>query len=317
MNCTNPNHVIIGADFSSQEIAISAILANDSNYIESYKSADPYFWLAQKSYFIDPSYVKRGGKFYDGDGNLLSSEEQQLCKITRSLFKSLTLGINYGLKEENLANHLNQVLLDTLVGEDKILYEQYKRGENTQKWYSRYDEIKFVSGITPETVGYPEKRKSTFLIGLHRTYYPQYWLFRSAKIRKFKQHNYEMLKDGWFSFNNHKKTDNSVANFPVQGTAATILRKSLINAMRDGLEVVASVHDALYIVSHKNDIEINKRKLTDAMSMGASDVLGEDIIRIDVDVYTTDWENKQSKWLKDEDISIFREYSEYFLTKKE
>lgn len=317
INSTDPNYVIIGADFSSQEIAISAVLSQDQNYIDSYNSSDPYFWLAQKSNFINPTYIKKNGKYCDSEGNILDKEEQLHCKITRSLFKSLTLGINYGLKEENLSNHLNNVLIDTLTGEDKKLYLDYKKNINPELWLEKYESIKFVSGLEKDnTHTYPEKRKASFLIQLHKNFYPQYWLFRTSKVNKFKKYRYEKLKDGWFSFNSIKKTDNSIANFPVQGTAAVILRKSLINALKSKLEVVASVHDALYIVSHKDDIEKSKKLLVDAMKKGAEDTLGVDIIRIDVDVYFTDWENRKSNWVKDEDNDIFQEYFKYFVIKK-
>lgn len=307
------NYVVIGADYSSQEIAVSAVLSKDQNFIDSYNSSDPYFWLAQRSNFIDPTYQKIKGKYYDKDMVLLSESEQRKCSVTRSLFKSLTLGIGFGLGIEKLTNSLNSVLLDTLSGSDKKMYENYKKGIDVQLWLDRYDKIKFVPGSSPIDQKYPLNRRAKTLIDLHKNTYKKYWSFRDSVTDRFKNHNYYILKDGWSIINSISKTKNSIANFPVQGTAAVILRKSLINCIESGLEVIATVHDAIYIVSHIQDIEKNKKLLIDSMTKGATDVLGVNIIRIDVDVYTTDWDNQTSTWVKNEDLDIFKEYLKYFL----
>ena len=80
---------IIGIDYGSQEFAIGASLSGDKNMIEAYESGDPYLYFAKKA-----KAVPTDGKREDHEA-------------TRNLFKATTLGLQYGMGIQKLADKLS------------------------------------------------------------------------------------------------------------------------------------------------------------------------------------------------------------------
>jgi hypothetical protein len=93
---------IIAIDYASQEFAIAAVLANDPNMVAAYRSGDPYLYFAKKAGAVpeeaDPSIVKGDKPVPEG-----MEEMYEEAKRQRGLFKSTTLGLQYGMGFENLA----------------------------------------------------------------------------------------------------------------------------------------------------------------------------------------------------------------------
>ena len=80
---------IIGIDYGSQEFAIGAALSGDKNMVEAYQSGDPYLYFAKKA-----KAVPADGKREDHEA-------------TRNLFKATTLGLQYGMGIQKLADKLS------------------------------------------------------------------------------------------------------------------------------------------------------------------------------------------------------------------
>lgn len=80
---------IASYDYSSQEFLISALVAEDKNMIEAYKSGDVYLYFAKLA----------GAVPWDG--------KKDDYKEARNLFKSTTLGISYSMGEKALAAKLS------------------------------------------------------------------------------------------------------------------------------------------------------------------------------------------------------------------
>lgn len=75
-------------DFSYQEVGIAAALSRDENMIEAYTSGDPYLALAIKAGAVPPDATKASHP------------------VERAQFKTVTLGVQYGMGAASLAKRL-------------------------------------------------------------------------------------------------------------------------------------------------------------------------------------------------------------------
>ena len=85
--------------------------------------------------------------------------------------------------------------------------------------------------------------------------YSKFSEWRERTIDKyFIQDKYIRLPDGYYMFGSN---DNfrSVGNVPLQGFGACIMRKAVQLAQDAGLNVIFTLHDALYIMFDSNDLE--------------------------------------------------------------
>ncbi|VUX47795.1 conserved hypothetical protein [Candidatus Defluviicoccus seviourii] len=90
----HPGRVLIGADWSSQEVAISAYLSGDENLTAAYETGDPYLALGKMS------------------GRIPHDGTKQTHPLERQLFKGLQLGLNYGMGERALAQSMLNTFLE-------------------------------------------------------------------------------------------------------------------------------------------------------------------------------------------------------------
>ena len=79
---------ITGIDYSSQEFAIAASLSEDRNMIAAYVSGDPYLYFAKQA------------------GAVPKDGTKESHKTQRDLFKATTLGLQYGMGRQSLAEKL-------------------------------------------------------------------------------------------------------------------------------------------------------------------------------------------------------------------
>jgi hypothetical protein len=78
--------------------------------------------------------------------------------------------------------------------------------------------------------------------------------FRQETIQNYWDNGYLKLRDGWAMFgdNGNKR---SIGNCPVQGAGADIMRRAVRKCSERGLEVIITLHDALYIECDVGDWE--------------------------------------------------------------
>ncbi|MBN1908503.1 MAG: DNA polymerase I, partial [Pirellulales bacterium] len=105
-----------------------------------------------------------------------------------------------------------------------------------------------------ERIGQPECQARE-LLRLHQQTYPTYWKWSGAAV------DHAMLW-GWlhtvFGWRVHVEGDanaRSLANFPMQGNGAEMLRLACCMATERGIKVCAPVHDALLIEATIDDID--------------------------------------------------------------
>jgi DNA polymerase I-like protein with 3'-5' exonuclease and polymerase domains len=83
--------------------------------------------------------------------------------------------------------------------------------------------------------------------------YSKFAEFRNRTIEEYKVRKYVRLRDGFYMHGNNPNP-RSVGNMPVQGMGAAIMRKAVQLAQDAGLNVIFTLHDALYIMFDSNDI---------------------------------------------------------------
>ncbi len=123
---------IIGIDYASQEFAIAAVMSGDPDMIAAYRSGDPYLYFAQKAgavpWGVNTSWVKSPHKALQAVADRLGLDishgvpkeaQDQILALDpsawveyqnysayaeqRGLFKSTTLGLQYGMGAAKLA----------------------------------------------------------------------------------------------------------------------------------------------------------------------------------------------------------------------
>ncbi|OPZ24342.1 MAG: DNA polymerase I [bacterium ADurb.BinA186] len=114
--------------------------------------------------------------------------------------------------------------------------------------------------------------------GLIDAFYETYPVFHSYQTETipfiYSEAGFIRLNDGWFMFGDN---DNfrSVFNVGIQGAGAAIMRKAVDMAVRKGLKVIFTLHDAIYIeypVGQEHHVQI----LNDCMSLATADYYKND-----------------------------------------
>ena len=122
-----------------------------------------------------------------------------------------------------------------------------------------------------------------------------YWKFaefRNKTIDEYTMRKYVRLHDGFYMWGdnpNHR----SVGNMPVQGAGAAIMRKAVQLAQDAGLDVIQTLHDALYIMFPKDDldkIDILKRCMKEAFVWYFNGDPRASVIRMDCKAWSLDYE---------------------------
>lgn len=133
-------------------------------------------------------------------------------------------------------------------------------------------------------------RIATNLMNNHKQKYPGYWEWITdvmadsmpgvpirGAVRSNNVGAYITI-DGWYYFTSNKTRPTQLMNIPLQSNGAAIMRRGYIHAVNAGLDVVCSLHDALYIDSSLDMEKENLYTLKSCMKQGVEDILGKDAV---------------------------------------
>jgi DNA polymerase-1 len=175
-----PGRALVYRDYSQQEVRIAAVLSEDPALLQACESGDVYLGIAKQL------------------GFLLDSMNDGERKAVRALFKTVVLGIQYGLGARSLAVRIGI-----------LIYEACEILARLQARFCRFEDyIRSVidhAGIDLEV--------ST----------PFDWRLRSPS----------------------GTNPRTLRNFPMQSTGSEILHVLCVLAERRGIEIVATIHDAV------------------------------------------------------------------------
>jgi DNA polymerase I len=113
----------------------------------------------------------------------------------------------------------------------------------------------------------------------HRRLYRLYWQWSEARVEIFMHETRcEETLFGWRHHLNSRLKEwqvwNQSLNFPMQSTCAEILRWTCIYATESGIEVLAPVHDALFVGCPGGEVEEVVSRTRDCMDRASNLVLG-------------------------------------------
>lgn len=100
--------------------------------------------------------------------------------------------------------------------------------------------------LTQETGRSWTEAEAKELIELFDSNYETFSEYRKELLQDYYDNGYLMLKDGWYMWSDNPKF-RSVTNCPIQGMGAVIMRRAVSLAQDSGLNVIFTLHDAIYI----------------------------------------------------------------------
>lgn len=121
------------------------------------------------------------------------------------------------------------------------------------------------------------------------------------------QSTYQIAWDGWILFKDNPNPL-SIGNWPIQTAGAVIMREAVRLAQDAGLEIIFTLHDALYIEHDRNHWKAPKI-LADCMQKAFQMVMDTDKkIGLDIDVWSPSYEDKfeeiKKEYLEKGDIGL-------------
>lgn len=242
--------------------------------------------------------------------HLKSSWMRSLCEAK----EGRTLGaIDYGSEE---------FLLAALCSGDDSMFEAYKSGDpylyfaklaGAVPWDGTKAEYKeerdlFKSTTLGLSYGMGEKllavkltmdtgkkvseQQASNLIHKFKKAYPKYERYKYSIEAKYRKNKYLQLPCGWTMWGDNRNMK-SVTNFPLQGMGASIMRKAVALSQDCGLDVILTLHDALYIEFDTGDLramDILAECMKEAFMFYFNDDVRKkaEFIRLDANIWSKD-----------------------------
>ena len=122
------------------------------------------------------------------------------------------------------------------------------------------------------------------LLALHRKTYPAYWRWSEAAVDHALLRKELHTVFGWKVHVGPKANARSLANFPMQGNGAEMLRLACCLATERGLAICAPVHDALLVEGEADKIEEVVTSVQEAMRESSAIVLSGFQLRTDAKI---------------------------------
>ena len=228
--------VLVGLDWSKQEIAIAAALTQDKAFLDAYNTGDIYEALAKRSGAIPP------------DANLKDKSHplHNHWKQTRQAYKSVQLGLGYGMGKDKLGA---SIYADLNMGKDHqviTMEDARKKGIEIYKW--------------------------------HKATFRDYWNWLEVEARVARSYRVTFSKDYWVYFTDSQTAETQIINFPIQSNAAAMLRKAVKSlAFETDIDVCCTLHDAIYFNCRIEDVKEHTRIVQEHMARAVVDIIGPDI----------------------------------------
>ena len=303
--------VILSCDYSFEEMVLQAWASNCQNLMDACQSGDPYLWLAQYCGAINPLYRRTPEGYVNERGEVLDKDGQKSTHAIRGTYKSLMLGLGYGMGPESLSIRLTQTRMANMLTSDEQDVISKARFDSDPTIQAQASVLLDRVQIVPNGAGIPAEKKAVTYRDYHRATFSQYWDWRENFVRAFRAQGWASTPDGWCVFS--WVTDQTAKNFYIQGTGQTILRRAVLRCLLRGLRVASPLHDALYVESTPENQQADMAMLVEEMTQAVTDICGSPIIRVDPKVIHTDWEKGVSDWTADKQEKEFAKLSKYML----
>jgi len=137
--------------------------------------------------------------------------------------------------------------------------------------------------------------------------YSQYWEWKQD-VQKQYEGGYLELSDGWIMWGDNDNR-RSIGNYPVQGMGAVIMREAVALAQDAGLDIIFTLHDALYMEFDAYDIEAItwlKFKMQSAFAKCLRHCGKTPVVRVEGEAWAPCYKDKLPEPVKD--IKYLEEY---------
>ena len=122
------------------------------------------------------------------------------------------------------------------------------------------------------------------LLRLHRHTYPRFWRWSEGTVTGAMLTNRMTTVFGWRRRLDGDANPRALANFPMQGNGAEMMRIAAIAATEAGLEVCCPVHDAFLIAAPLDRLDQDVEQMRELMSRAGRAVTGGFNVRTDAEV---------------------------------
>ena len=288
-------YVMVGSDFSQQEPRLLSGYSGDENMINAYKQGkDLYATIASKIYHND---------YWDNMEFKEDGTPSPEGKKRRSSVKGLLLGILYGMGAQSIAITIK----GTLEEAQKIIDDFYKEFPKVKRWIDKTNEDAKIHGYVEDLWGrrrrLPDIQMPKYVISINgestnciefnpiigtmnivkKEVHPkvaQYegLLGKAKTLREINKIKTDAKKDGVLIQDNGvyiSRAERQCVNARVQGGAATMSKKAMINVYKDdelkrlGFKLMLAVHDELIGECPEENAERVAERLCEIMKIAA------------------------------------------------
>lgn len=279
-----PGNVLVGSDFSQQEVRLMAEYSNDQTMLDAYiHNKDFYATVASKVYHNN--YEDNLEHFSDGSLNPAG-------KKRRSNVKSIVLGLLYGRSAASIAEQTGETFEEA----SKIIETFFNEYKSVKEWIDKTHQSAHQTGFVEDLWGRQRKIPDILLPNYEVNYSKvnpifnpllgstskfginndklNYYKTAVAKCKTRKEINNLKLtaaKDGIYIKDNTgfiASAERQCVNARIQGSAATLTKLAMIKIANDselnelGFKMLICVHDEII----GECPEINSQKVADRLS---------------------------------------------------
>lgn len=172
------------------------------------------------------------------------------------------------------------------------------------------------------------------LIDQFQEAYYKYQEWRTDIWAKYRTQGYLKLPCGWVVWGDNKNR-RSLCNWPIQGCGSSIMRKGVALAQDEGLDIIFTLHDALYAECRTDQVQHTVNELAHAMKEAMQFYFRDTPMeryancRLDPKVWGPDWDGVMKVstdigeviptpiLIEDKGVEEYKKYRKYFVPSEE
>jgi hypothetical protein len=141
-------------------------------------------------------------------------------------------------------------------------------------------------------------------------------------IKQYQEDKFLKIPCGWYMWKDNKNK-RSVGNYPIQGFGSSIMRKAVCLAQDAGLDVIMTLHDAIYIEYNSDELEaiqVLKECMLEAFKFYFPEDQKKDaVVGLDINAWSLDYKDEfkngikfQTTYLDERGAEEYEQFSKYF-----
>jgi len=164
--------------------------------------------------------------------------------------------------------------------------------------------------------------KSRRLINKFHSVFKVHHKWTQEVIEQYQEDKFLKIPCGWYMWKDNKNK-RSVGNYPIQGFGSSIMRKAVCLAQDAGLDVIMTLHDAIYIEYNSDELEaiqVLKECMLEAFKFYFPEDQKKDaVVGLDINAWSLDYKDEfkngikfQTTYLDERGAEEYEQFSKYF-----